>query len=79
MYVPVGREVELLIRTQDVTHSFYVRELRLKQDAVPGMVIHMHFNADGAGPIRNCLRRALRPGPLPHAQLPECGFPGRIR
>jgi cytochrome c oxidase subunit 2 len=45
MYVPVGREVELLIRTQDVTHSFYVRELRLKQDAVPGMVIHMHFNA----------------------------------
>ena len=45
MYVPVGKEVELLIRTQDVTHSFYVRELRLKQDAVAGMVIHMHFNA----------------------------------
>ena len=45
LYVPVGREVEVLIRTQDVTHSFYVRELRLKQDAVPGMIIHMHFNA----------------------------------
>jgi cytochrome c oxidase subunit 2 len=38
-----------LIRTQDVTHSFYVRELRLKQDAVPGMVIHMHFNATVIG------------------------------
>jgi cytochrome c oxidase subunit II len=49
MYVPVGREVELLIRTQDVTHSFYVRELRLKQDAVPGMVIHMHFDATVPG------------------------------
>jgi cytochrome c oxidase subunit 2 len=49
MYVPIGREVELLIRTQDVTHSFYVRELRLKQDAVPGMVIHMHFNATTPG------------------------------
>ena len=49
MYVPVGREVELLIRTQDVTHSFYVRELRLKQDAVPGMTIHMHFNATVPG------------------------------
>jgi cytochrome c oxidase subunit 2 len=49
MYVPVGQEVELLIRTQDVTHSFYVRELRLKQDAVPGMVIHMHFNATVPG------------------------------
>jgi cytochrome c oxidase subunit 2 len=49
MYVPEGREVEVLIRTQDVTHSFYVRELRLKQDAVPGMVIHMHFNATVPG------------------------------
>ena len=49
MYVPVGHEVELLIRTQDVTHSFYVRELRLKQDAVPGMTIHMHFNAEQPG------------------------------
>src|SRR5271169_5612434 len=29
--VPAGREVELLIRSQDVTHSFFVRELRLKQ------------------------------------------------
>ncbi len=49
MYVPAGHEVEIMIRTQDVTHSFYVRELRLKQDAVPGMVIHMHFNATVPG------------------------------
>jgi cytochrome c oxidase subunit II len=49
MYVPAGHEVEILIRTQDVTHSFYVRELRLKQDAVPGMVIHMHFDATEIG------------------------------
>ena len=47
--VPAGREVELIIRSQDVTHSFYVRELRLKQDAVPGMEIHMHFNATVPG------------------------------
>jgi cytochrome c oxidase subunit 2 len=49
MYVPVNHEVELIIGTQDVTHSFYVRELRLKQDAVPGMNIHMHFNATVPG------------------------------
>ena len=49
MYVPVNREVEVLIRTQDVTHNFFVRELRLKQDAVPGLVIHMHFNATVPG------------------------------
>src|ERR1700690_10363 len=47
--VPAGREVELVIRSQDVTHSFYVRELRLKQDAVPGMEIHMHFTATVPG------------------------------
>jgi cytochrome c oxidase subunit 2 len=47
--IPVGKEVELIIRSQDVTHSFYVRELRLKQDAVPGMEIHMHFTATDAG------------------------------
>jgi cytochrome c oxidase subunit II len=47
--VPVNREVELLIRSQDVTHSFFVRELRIKQDAVPGMIIHMHFTATQTG------------------------------
>src|SRR6202171_5319112 len=47
--VPVGREVELILRSQDVTHAFYVRELRLKQDAVPGMEIHIHFTANVPG------------------------------
>src|SRR5712671_2110728 len=47
--VPAGREVDLTIRSQDVTHSFFVRELRLKQDAVPGMEIHMHFTANEPG------------------------------
>jgi cytochrome c oxidase subunit 2 len=47
--IPVNREIELIIKSQDVTHSFYVRELRLKQDAVPGMEIHMHFTATDIG------------------------------
>jgi cytochrome c oxidase subunit 2 len=47
--VPVGREIELILRSQDVTHAFYVRELRLKQDAVPGMDIHIHFTPDVPG------------------------------
>lgn len=47
--VPEGREVDLILRSQDVTHSFFVRELRLKQDAVPGMEIHMHFTANDPG------------------------------
>jgi cytochrome c oxidase subunit II len=47
--VPVGRPVELLIRSQDVIHSFFVRELRLQQDAVPGLIIPVHFTADKIG------------------------------
>jgi cytochrome c oxidase subunit 2 len=49
MYVPVNRDVEVLIRSQDVTHNYYVRELRLKQDAVPGLLIRLHFNATVPG------------------------------
>ena len=47
--LPVNRHVELLLRSKDVTHSFFVRELRLKQDAVPGMVISVHFVANQVG------------------------------
>ncbi len=49
MAVPVNREVELLLRSQDVTHAFFVRELRLKQDTVPGMLIRVHFTATDTG------------------------------
>jgi cytochrome c oxidase subunit 2 len=49
MYVPVNRDVEVRIRSQDVTHNFYVRELRLKQDAVPGLMVPLHFRATVPG------------------------------
>jgi cytochrome c oxidase subunit 2 len=47
--VPVNREVELLLRSQDVIHSFFVRELRLQQDAVPGLVVPVRFTAEKIG------------------------------
>lgn len=47
--VPVNREVELTLRSKDVTHSFFVRELRFKQDTVPGMTIRLHFTATKVG------------------------------
>jgi len=43
MVVPVNREVEVILRAHDVIHSFYVPSMRFKQDAVPGLAIHMHF------------------------------------
>jgi cytochrome c oxidase subunit 2 len=47
--VPVNQPVELTLRSKDVTHSFFVRELRLKQDLVPGMEIPIHFTATKVG------------------------------
>ncbi|HEX5422643.1 MAG TPA: cytochrome c oxidase subunit II [Candidatus Acidoferrales bacterium] len=47
--VPVNREIELLIRSQDVIHSVFVRELRLQQDSVPGMTVPLHFTPNRTG------------------------------
>lgn len=47
--VPAGRPVELMLRGRDVIHNFFVRELRLKQDLVPGMIIPLRFQADVPG------------------------------
>jgi cytochrome c oxidase subunit II len=47
--VPVNRPIELLLRSQDVIHNFFVRELRLQQDAVPAMVIPVHFTPNRVG------------------------------
>src|SRR5258708_27603567 len=43
MVVPVNREVEVILRAHDVIHSFFVPQMRFKQDAVPVLAIHMHF------------------------------------
>ena len=43
MEVPVNREIEVILRSHDVIHSFFVPAMRFKQDAVPGLAIHMHF------------------------------------
>jgi cytochrome c oxidase subunit 2 len=47
--VPVNRQIELFIHSQDVIHNIFVRELRLQQDAVPGLEIPLHFTANTIG------------------------------
>jgi cytochrome c oxidase subunit 2 len=49
MAIPVHRPVRLILRSKDVTHSYYVPQLRVKQDAVPGMGIQVHVTATKAG------------------------------
>jgi len=47
--VPVGEPVELRLRSKDVIHSFFLRELRLKQDVIPGAIAALHFTAERTG------------------------------
>ena len=47
--IPVDREVALTLRAKDVSHAFYVPELRIQQDFVPGLVIPLHFTATRTG------------------------------
>jgi len=47
--IPVNREIQLLMHAKDVGHSFYVRELRIQQDFVPGLDLSVHFTATQTG------------------------------
>ena len=49
LVIPANRPVELILRSKDVTHSFFVPQLRFKQDLVPGMNIRVHFTANRVG------------------------------
>ena len=47
--IPVDREIHLMMHSKDVGHSFYVRELRIQQDFVPGLDLSVHFTATKVG------------------------------
>lgn len=47
--IPAGRDVLLLLNSRDVIHDFFVRELRTKQDVVPGMEIPLELNVTKTG------------------------------
>jgi cytochrome c oxidase subunit 2 len=61
MHVPVNKVVHVHLRSQDVIHSFFVPQFRMKQDAVPGREIVQWFEATKPGKYE-----------LPCAEL--CGF-----
>jgi cytochrome c oxidase subunit 2 len=49
MAIPVNQEIHLLMHSKDVGHSFFVPELRVQQDFVPGLDLSMHFTATKVG------------------------------
>lgn len=49
LHLPVGRPVRVTLTAEDVIHSFFLPNFRVKQDAVPGMRIPVWFEATDTG------------------------------
>jgi cytochrome c oxidase subunit II len=49
LHVPVGRDVKLIMTSQDVIHSFFVPAFRMKQDVLPGRYTTAWFHATKPG------------------------------
>ena len=46
IYIPKGRTVDLVLRSDDVIHSFWVPQLAGKRDAIPNHANHIWFTPD---------------------------------
>jgi cytochrome c oxidase subunit 2 len=49
LHIPVDRDVVIELTSKDVLHSFFLPNLRVKQDAVPGMMQKVWFRAMKTG------------------------------
>jgi cytochrome c oxidase subunit 2 len=49
LHLPVDEEILLDLKSKDVLHSFFLPNLRVKQDAVPGSTIPVWFRAKKTG------------------------------
>jgi cytochrome c oxidase subunit 2 len=49
LHVPVGRDVKLIMTSQDVIHSFFIPAFRIKQDVLPGRYTVAWFRATKPG------------------------------
>ncbi|HEY3699981.1 MAG TPA: cupredoxin domain-containing protein, partial [Spongiibacteraceae bacterium] len=49
LHVPTDTPIKLVMTSQDVIHSFFIPELRVKQDVVPGRYTLLWFNIDKPG------------------------------
>jgi cytochrome c oxidase subunit II len=55
LHVPMGRDVRLTMISQDVIHSFWVPEFRIKADVLPGRYTTLWFHANKPGTYHlNC-------------------------
>ena len=64
MHLPINKQVMIHLSSKDVIHSFGIPEMRIKQDAVPGMTIPFFFtptmtSADFLNEIEGTLREGM--------------------
>ena len=52
IHIPVGKTVRVRLTTKDVIHSFWVPELQVKTDQLPGQTNYTWLTADRAGRFR---------------------------
>ena len=52
IHVPLGRDVRLVLTSEDVIHSVFIPAFRLKQDVVPGKQVRTWFHATEPGTFR---------------------------
>ncbi|MGO7302048.1 hypothetical protein ACCS72_37755, partial [Rhizobium ruizarguesonis] len=43
LHLPIGKPVQILLRSVDVLHDFYVPEFRAKMDMITGMITYFWF------------------------------------
>ena len=49
LHIPVGQPIKLNIQSEDVIHSVFIPAFRVKQDAVPGRITQVFFEATKPG------------------------------
>ena len=45
LHIPVDKNIMIYLSSKDVIHSFSLPEMRIKQDAIPGMTVPVYFKA----------------------------------
>ncbi len=66
LYLPEGQPVEFTVTSLDVHHSFWIPEMGVKADAIPGELQHLHGDTEQARRLHGALHGAVRRAALRH-------------
>ena len=79
LHVPVNKQIVFKMHSQDVIHSFWVPQWRIKKDNVPGITTTAIVTPTKTGQLPADLHRALRLRPLLDAGQSDRPVPVGLR